>query len=152
MTLQPDFKIDLTLANCTDAKSLRELCIQTFTETFASTNTEENMRQYISEAYDEETLRIELKNPLSYVYFAKANDCPVGYIKVNFGNAQTEIRDPRGCEIQRIYVLKPFHGRNVAQKLMEQAIALARTKHVTYLWLGVFELNARAVAFYSKYG
>ena len=55
-------------------------------------------------------------------------------------------------ELKRLYVTRAFHGRRVAQALMEAALELARTRGAKTMWLGVWERNPRAVAFYAKYG
>jgi len=76
----------------------------------------------------------------------------VGYLKLNFGSSQTELKDDRALEIERIYVLKEFHGKSVGQELYEKAIYVARQKNADYVWLGVWEQNPRAINFYKKNG
>ena len=76
----------------------------------------------------------------------------VGYLKINFGQSQTELKDDKAFEIERIYVLKEYHGKNVGQLLYEKAIEIAKQKNKDYLWLGVWEENPRAINFYKKNG
>lgn len=82
----------------------------------------------------------------------KLADKVIGYLKVNFEQSQTELKDDKALEIERIYVLKEFHGKNVGQALYEKAIELAKEKKVKYVWLGVWEQNQRAIKFYQKNG
>ena len=110
------------------------------------------MDKYLQEAFSLEQLRAELTNKNAAFYFAVMQNKPIGYLKVNFGSAQTDIRDEHALEIERIYVLQEFHGQKVGQQLYEKALAIARQKNMDYIWLGVWEKNARAIRFYEKNG
>lgn len=76
----------------------------------------------------------------------------IGYLKLNTGVSQTELKDNDALEIERIYVLKDFHGKKVGQLLFDKAITKAKERHVAYVWLGVWEENKRALQFYTKNG
>ena len=84
--------------------------------------------------------------------FAFQENEVIGYLKINHGQSQTELKDATAMEIERIYVLKEFHGKNIGQLLFEKAIALAIQKNANYVWLGVWEENPRAINFYKKNG
>jgi ribosomal protein S18 acetylase RimI-like enzyme len=131
---------------------LQEIGRQTFAETFSSTNTEENMKAYLEDGFSNAKLSAELYNPNSEFYFATLNNTVIGYLKINFGLAQTELKDDKALEIERIYVLQDFHGKKVGQLLYDQAIHLAKEKKADYVWLGVWEKNHRAIQFYTKNG
>jgi len=135
-----------------DIVQLQEIGRQTFAETFSSTNTEENMKAYLEEGFSNAKLSAELDNPNSEFYFATLNNKVIGYLKINFGSAQTELKDDKALEIERIYVLQDFHGKKVGQLLYDQAIHLAKEKKADYVWLGVWEKNHRAIQFYTKNG
>ncbi|WP_310594097.1 GNAT family N-acetyltransferase [Flavobacterium sp.] len=135
-----------------DIVQLQEIGRQTFAETFSSTNTEENMKAYLEEGFSNAKLSAELDNPNSEFYFATLNNTVIGYLKINFGLAQTELKDDKALEIERIYVLQDFHGKKVGQLLYDQAILLAKEKKADYVWLGVWEKNHRAIQFYTKNG
>ncbi len=135
-----------------DIVQLQEIGRQTFAETFSSTNTEENMKAYLEEGFSNAKLSAELDNPNSEFYFATLNNTVIGYLKINFGLAQTELKDDKALEIERIYVLQEFHGKKVGQLLYYQAIHLAKEKKADYVWLGVWEKNHRAIQFYTKNG
>ena len=131
---------------------LQNIGRQTFTETFSAGNTEENMKKYLEEGFSIEKLTSELTDINSEFYFATINNTVVGYLKINFGQSQTELKDDKAFEIERIYVLKEYHGKNVGQLLYEKAIEIAKQKNKDYLWLGVWEENPRAINFYKKNG
>ncbi|MBK8443785.1 MAG: GNAT family N-acetyltransferase [Sphingobacteriales bacterium] len=132
--------------------ALQHITRQTFYETFAADNNEADMIKYLQEALSVEQLTAELNNEYSDFYFAMLNDNVIGYLKLNFGGAQTELQEKNALEIERIYVLKEFHGKNVGQLLYEKAMAIARQKNYDYVWLGVWEKNLRAIQFYKKNG
>jgi len=69
---------------------------------------------------------------------------------LNFGQAQTEVKDNKALEIERIYVLKEFQGKKVGQLLYEKAMQIAIQKNAAYVWLGVWEKNPKAINFYKK--
>ncbi|WP_114820155.1 GNAT family N-acetyltransferase [Chryseobacterium sp. KLBC 52] len=135
-----------------DLEILQNIGIQTFTETFAEDNTEEAMKKYLEESFNTEKIKSELNNPGSFFYIAWEEDNPVGYLKVNAGKAQTELQDESSLEIERIYVKKSHHGKKVGQLLYNQSLETAKQLGKSYLWLGVWERNLRALQFYKKNG
>lgn len=135
-----------------DINQLKEIGRQTFYETFAGSNTEDDMQRYLDESFSETKLTAELTDPNSEFYFATLDNKVIGYLKLNFGQSQTELKDNKALEIERIYVLKDFHGKKVGQILYDQAIQIAKQKNADYVWLGVWEENPRAINFYKKNG
>jgi diamine N-acetyltransferase len=124
-------------ATLSDLSRLQEIGRQTFSETFASENKKEDMERYLAESFSIERLEVELKDPNAEFYFATMEEKIIGYLKLNFGPSQTDLKDEKAVEIERIYVLKEYHGKKVGQLLYEQAIQIARQKKADYVWLGV---------------
>lgn len=135
-----------------DVEVVQSLGIQTFSETFAEDNTEEALKKYLEESFNTGKIKSELNNPDSHFYIAWEEDNPVGYLKVNTGSAQTELQDDTSLEIERIYVKKSHHGKKVGQLLYNQALETAKQLRKSYLWLGVWEENQKALQFYRKNG
>lgn len=135
-----------------DIDQLQKIGKKTFNETFALENTAENMKIYLDKGFSIEKLTAELTNKNSEFYFAALENHIIGYMKLNFGHSQTELKDDNALEIERIYVSKEFHGKNVGQLLFDKAIQIARQKNANYVWLGVWEKNPRAINFYKKNG
>lgn len=135
-----------------DLAALQAIGRKTFVETFAESNSEENLAAYLEEGFSEDKLVAELRNENSQFYFAFETDKVIGYLKVNFGDAQSEKQDPNALEIERIYVLQQYHGKQVGALLYEQALAIAKERKAPYMWLGVWEENPRAIRFYQKQG
>jgi len=145
-------KIEIKKITLSDINELKSIARQTFFETFSTGNTEENMTKYLDDGFSIEKLTSELKDKSAEFYIATLDDNVIGYLKLNFGQSQTELQDDKALEIERIYVLKEFHGKNVGQLLYNKAIQIARQKNADYVWLGVWGENPRAINFYKKNG
>jgi ribosomal protein S18 acetylase RimI-like enzyme len=144
--------ITIKKASLADLERLQQIGRQTFQETFATGNSEENLADYLANGFSQEKLTAELRNPHSAFYFAEQTGRVIGYLKVNTGSAQTEPQTARALEIERIYVLQELQGKRVGQLLYEQALTLARQAQAEFVWLGVWEENPRAIRFYQKNG
>jgi ribosomal protein S18 acetylase RimI-like enzyme len=143
---------DIKKVTVNELYQLQKISRQTFFETYSAVNTEENMKMYLEERFSIEKLTDELHNPESEFYFAEFNNKVIGYLKLNFGQAQTEVKNTKALEIERIYVLKEFQGKKVGQVLYEKAMQIAIQKNAPYVWLGVWEENPKAINFYKKHG
>jgi ribosomal protein S18 acetylase RimI-like enzyme len=145
-------KFDIEKVTINDSNELQKISRQTFYETFSTTNSEENIQKCLAEDFSINKLNTELNIENSEFYFAKIDTITIGYLKLNFGLSQTELKDYNAAEIERIYVLKEFHGKMVGQVLCHKAIEIAKLKNVDFVWLGVWEKNGRAINFYKKNG
>lgn len=135
-----------------DVEDLQIISKQTFFETFANENSESDMKNYLNENLSLDTLKKELFNTKSEFYVLSFNEKIIGYLKLNFGEAQTELKNNTSLEIERIYVLKEFHGQNMGQLLYNNALEIATKHSIKEIWLGVWEKNKRAISFYKKNG
>ena len=144
--------IQLYKAASKDVAIVREIAMQTFLETFREYNTEENMKAYLANTFSPEKIKLELNDPHTAIYLAMHQEDVVGYLKLKKSDPPKELESHKVLEIERIYVLKDFHGKSVGLLLLERAIAIAKEHHLDYLWLGVWEHNPRAIRFYEKNG
>ncbi len=144
--------IEIRPMSLADLSLLRDISIQTFSETFSAANTAENMQNYLEQHFSLEQLNAELSNPNSLFYVANCEDQTAAYLKINVGDAQTELNGDHTLEIERIYVLKHYQGRKVGQLLLNHAIQIAQQKNKTQIWLGVWEQNHKAIQFYQHIG
>lgn len=142
----------ITSLTINDVLTLRSIACDTFTETFADSNSASDMERYLAERFSEEQLTRELSNPDSFFYAAELGGQTVGYIKLNTGSAQTEPQAADALEIERIYVLSAHHGCGIGQDLYQRALGIATDRKARYIWLGVWEHNHRALRFYEKNG
>lgn len=136
--------------NLEDINALQTVAQQTFYETFAAVNTEQDIQDYLINVLSQTALKQQLNNPHSSFYLLQINNQIAGYLKLNIETAQTEDDDPTAMEIERIYLLQAFQGQNLGQILLNKAIELAKEQQKSYIWLGVWENNSKALAFYKK--
>ena len=132
--------------------TLQKLCITTFEAAYASKNTPENMKKYLSATFNEEQLSKELLNPNSQFIFLKKDDDILGYFKVNENEAQTDFQTDDTLELERIYILPNLQGNGYGKIILDETIRIAKTKDKSKVWLGVWENNPNAVRFYEKNG
>ncbi|MCS3869889.1 ribosomal protein S18 acetylase RimI-like enzyme [Chryseobacterium ginsenosidimutans] len=144
--------ITIKKASLEDLETLQNVGRETFYETFAKHNSENEMQKYLDKSFASEKLTKELNTIDSQFFIAWENENPIGYLKVNSGKAQTELQDETSLEIERIYVKSEYHGKKVGQILYDKALEIAVQEKKKYLWLGVWEENIRAVNFYKKNG
>lgn len=144
--------IEIKKASLSDIDILQKIGKQTFIETFAAVNTPENMANYLEESFNTNQLTTELNNPDSQFYLAILENEVIGYLKINFGKAQTESINDNALEIHRIYVLQQFHGKKIGQLFVDKVLEIVNEYPAEYIWLGVWEENHRAIAFYTKNG
>lgn len=145
-------KVIIARAIPEDAEKLTLISRQTFYETFSEQNTKENMQKYLDESFSIERLTDELRDAHSRFYFAKSGHDIVGYIKINLRPSSAEIKNIYSLEIERIYVRRDFQGKKVGLSLYEKAMHIARESKADHVWLGVWEKNDNAIAFYNKLG
>ena len=143
-----------TIKKCSpdDARVIQEIGRQTFFETFHGTTSPENMQAYLEKAFNIEQLEKELSNPASEFFLLLADQEPAGYLKINTGQAQTENMGDDALEVERLYVKKPFQKHGFGRLLMNHALDIARRRRMKKVWLGVWEYNDNAIAFYKKMG
>ena len=144
--------IEISLSKPSEINALQKISKETFIEAFSNQNSEENMRKYLDENLSIMQLTNEFMNSESLFYFAKMDEKIIGYLKVNFGKAQTDFKEDDSIEIERVYVLSEFHGKNVGKKLLDKASEISREKNAKTLLLGVWEKNYKAIRFYQKNG
>jgi diamine N-acetyltransferase len=135
-----------------DLQALRNISIETFRETFETQNSPENLNAYLEHAFDRERLEEEMSQPESRFFFIEKNGKTAGYLKVNTGNAQSEEMGDDSLEVERIYISSRFQKQGLGKILFNHALDLAREEGKERVWLGVWEKNENAIAFYEKLG
>ncbi len=131
---------------------LSALSYRTFHEAFADQNNPEDFKAFISKAFTVEKLTREYEDPETEFYFTHVDDQLAGYLKLNFGDAQTEHELDNALEIERIYIDAPFQGKRIGEFMLNFSVEKARQKELDWIWLGVWEKNIRAFRFYEKHG
>lgn len=135
-----------------DAGPLAELAERSFRETFAPFNSPADMEDYVAAHFGPEHQSLELRDGSMVTLVAEAEGRLAGYAQLRRSDPPDCVAGPAPMELARLYVDRPWHGRGLAQGLMAAAAAAARAEGARTLWLGVWERNDRAVAFYRKCG
>ena len=140
-------------ATVKDAARIAEVGARLFAQSFAAQNTAENMRAYLASAFGEEKQRRELSDPANIVWLAEAEDArAIGYAQVKLGSHTKVIGIERPAEVSRVYADQQWHGKGVGARLLSACIDAASEWGASQIWLGVWKVNPRAVAFYQKHG
>jgi ribosomal protein S18 acetylase RimI-like enzyme len=135
-----------------DAVLIAEISQQTFYETFAAYNTQEDMNKFLNEQFTKGKLMLEVGTPENVFMLAYNDGLVAGYVKLRDHRTPLSLSNKNAMEIARIYAMKRMIGKGVGSKLMEASLDEARKKNKEVVWLGVWEKNQRAIDFYIKWG
>lgn len=149
ITSQP---VTTRLATVNDVTMLVEIGRRTFYETFESVNTAEDMSMYLEKTFSPDRVKTEIEDPANTFLLAIQGDVVAGYAKLREKKDTPELNGEVGIEIERLYVRQEYHGKKVGGLLMRKCLQLAEKKNYTLVWLGVWEHNTKAIAFYEKWG
>ena len=135
-----------------DAATLADLGARTFRETFESICSPKDLAAFLAEAYGEAIQRAELADPSRPAWVLEIDGVPSGFAQLRLGHREPCVTGKRPAELQRIYLLRAVQRGGLGAALMETSVERARAWGADVLWLGVWEHNAKALAFYARYG
>jgi ribosomal protein S18 acetylase RimI-like enzyme len=138
-------------ATINDAEMLRTISIQTFCDTYAAFNSENNIQLFIAENFSVGKISAELTDESIIILLALMNGVVIGYIKLRHAT-HTLLKNSSAIEIARLYVLKQFIGKGIGKILMHKSFSIAAEKNKQTLWLMVWERNINAIEFYKRSG
>ena len=141
----------IRLAKLSDATDLAKLADVTFRDTFSEQNTRENMDAHCLSSYGQEIQCQEIASPEYVTLVAEVDSKLVAYAQLRWSEAPSCVSANCPGEIQRLYVDKNFHGKGIAHNLMNECLKVFEERNTDIAWLGVWEENPRAIAFYKKY-
>jgi ribosomal protein S18 acetylase RimI-like enzyme len=147
-----DALVEIRRATAADAPALTEFGARTFKESFGKDNTAEDMEKHLASAWRLDLQRAEVMDPSIDTLVAISNGAFAGFAMVRERHSPPGVSTVKPVELWRFYVDKPWQGRGVAQALMRAVEDSARARGGRELWLGVWERNERAQAFYRKCG
>lgn len=136
----------------TDAPALARFAARTFSETFGPANDPAHMAEFLAAAYGDAQQARELSDPDYITLLIDAVGDLAGFAQVRRHPPPSCVTGPAPVELARFYVDRPWHGRGLAQRLMAKVALAAAELGGRTLWLGVWERNPRAIAFYTKSG
>lgn len=134
-----------------DAALLTELGALTFSETYAAYNTAEDLAEYLATHFNVAQQTAELEDPASAFLIAEVDGRPAGYAKLHDGAPEKDVEGANPIEVVRLYVSREWLGRGLGHELMRACLDEARQTGHSTIWLGVWERNGRAQAFYRKW-
>lgn len=137
-------------ASAVDAEALAAFAERSFTETFGHLYPPEDLTSYVEAKYRPHVVAAEIAEPDTRYRLALRDGAIIGYCKMGVVDMEVDATD--ALELHRLYVDSSAKGAGVAQALMDEALAWARGKGATLMYLSVWENNARAQAFYRRYG
>lgn len=135
-----------------DVPTLCRIGAETFLDTYSAQNTPEHLAEHLERVFNEATVSAQFSQPDFAPYIAWLDDEPIGYIQLRNTEHPPELADKRHIELERIYVRTAYKRAGYGRQLLQHAIETSRRKGFEVLWLGVWEENPRAIAFYIACG
>jgi len=145
-------EVVIRLSRFEDTAAMRAVAIRSYYDTFADSNTPENMRAFLEESYNLKKLEEEFYEPGSVLCLACEGENVIGFLRLRKSNEVEYKLGKNVIELQRLYIHTEHQGKQVGKRLMEKAIAFAEENKFEWIWLGVWERNFNAQKFYSKWG
>jgi len=144
--------MNIRVATAADAAVVSELARRTFHDTFAASNDPADMALYLAGAFSIDIQTRELNDRDVTTLLVEEAGTAIGYAMLRTDHVPECVRGPDPIELWRFYVDRAWHGRGVAAALMARVTTAAQQRGAKTLWLGVWERNDRARAFYTKCG
>ena len=142
----------IEIADVSVVGQLAPLARATFVNSFGKYNTREDMAHYLKEEMTNEKLASEFVDGKNVFFVAWLHGVLAGFAKVRTGFHIDAPVNYQSVEIERLYVAVDYQSKNIGAALMESCISLARHHQCNAIWLGVWEHNYRAIAFYHRQG
>ncbi|MBV4356226.1 GNAT family N-acetyltransferase [Pinibacter aurantiacus] len=144
--------IKIIIASAEHADLIAEMSQKTFYDSFHEQNTKEDMDKFLNEQFTIPALRVEVGKEGNIFLLAYLNDVPAGYVRLREEPLPDENSSANAIELARIYCIKEAIGKGVGSALMKKSLSIAKELNKEVIWLGVWEFNPTAIAFYKKFG
>ncbi len=135
-----------------DAAQLSSLALRTFRDAFMADNRPEDVEGYVAQVYGIRQQSAELEDPRHLTLVVQSDDAMIAFAQLRADAPPAMVTGLAPVELRRFYVGREWHGRGVAARLMAAVHAAAARLGYETMWLGVWERNERARAFYRKCG
>jgi ribosomal protein S18 acetylase RimI-like enzyme len=142
----------MRVATTADAAAVAAFAEMTFRATYGDANTPEDMELYCRNTFSESLMEDDISNNEVQYQLAIVQNELVGFIKLQWSPPPMPMPFERPLQISRIYVHPQAKGKGIGRILMAAAMAFASEMQHDYLWLGVWQQNEDAIAFYKKMG
>lgn len=145
-------EVQIKKAVSSDARLLSVLATATFYEAYHEQDDPYDLANYIVESFAVEEIREQLADPLTTFLVAYRENLAVGYAKLIDGSREPWVQAANTIELKRIYILERVWRQGIGEALLSYCIEEARRLEKDSIWLGVWQMNARARPFYEKHG
>ncbi len=147
-------EIQIRTATTEDIDMVVELARVTFWDAFAGhpKNAPHDTDEYMTNAFSVERMTGQLSDPDNIFLIAEIDNEPAGYARLVRHSTEDGIVAEKPVELNRLYVHQKFLGLGIGPALMEKCFETGKENGHDVIWLGVWEYNPRAQAFYKKYG
>jgi diamine N-acetyltransferase len=135
-----------------DAAALAAFAAVAFSDAFGADNQPHDLQAHLDASYGLPQQARELADPAVTTLLAHQGERLIAYAQVRRKAPPPCVSQPGAIELQRFYVDRAVHGTGVASALMAAVQQVASDAGAEHIWLGVWERNARAIAFYKKAG
>lgn len=142
----------IRLAGSADIPALATLAADAFRDTYRDIDADDDIESYVAEHFNHAELARQLADPASTMLLAAAADRLLGYAQVRVVEAPACVTGPAPVELKRLYLCVAAKGQGLGARLMRAVQAEARRLERQTLWLGVYDRNVHAVAFYQRFG
>jgi GNAT superfamily N-acetyltransferase len=142
----------IRLATPGDIDVLSALGAATFRETYRTICDPDEVDDYAGEHFTPSRIAAWLDRPDARTLLASVDDVPVGYAHVRRGKVAACVADRDAIELSRLYLLASAQGAGIGAALMRAALAEIVALGGRTVWLGAYERNVKALAFYAAWG
>lgn len=151
--------IVIRLSTFEDTTPMRDLAIKSFCDTFAESNTPEDMEAFLLDSYSLKKMQEEFYEPGAVLYLAykngfvsEAKESIVGFLRLRVSDEAADKLGNNSIELHRLYIHPDYKGMGVGKKLLEAALSYSKQNKFDWIWLGVWEKNFNAQKVYAKWG
>lgn len=144
--------LQIKVASIADAPTISAISKQTFYDAFHAKNTKVDMALFLASNFNVAQTEQEIAHITNTFYLAYSNNKLCGYAKVSEKDNSSIFPNAKTLRISRIYVFNEWIGQGIGKALMQQCVQKAISINKNMVWLGVWEHNLNAIAFYKKWG
>ena len=144
--------ITIRVAGKEDAALIADMSRITFYDAFVQDNIKEDIDIFMNQQFTKAALMKEVEEEDGIFLLAYAGNEPCGYARMRLNSKEHIMATENAIEIARIYALSSAIGKGVGSALMQYCIDMANQLNKRNIWLGVWEKNERAIAFYKRWG
>jgi diamine N-acetyltransferase len=141
------------MARVQDAKNLSVFAKNTFVDTYAGMVDRTELLDYSNETFHLDNQLNEIINPDNLIFLAEDDESNLlGYALIQYRSLKFTHRVYRQCELKRIYLSNKVFRKGIGTRLLNAVKGTLSKQGIETLYVGVWDKNSRALAFYFKNG